>query len=167
MLVHGCLCRRGVSGRLCARKSPRSDTIQPIRLKAHKLNDVKNSKKLIQLSLTLSLGDGLSLLANLVARRRLGFIVVRDERFFGCFCADLFVALRLLELLDLRWVFVPLHTAASVKKNWSFRKFTRAGWPSKLTSSKLTKCVPQWLTIDVLVIVVSLVVIGVGVWIAP
>jgi hypothetical protein len=24
---------------------------------------------------------------NLVALRRLGFIAVRDERFFGCFCA--------------------------------------------------------------------------------
>jgi hypothetical protein len=29
------------------------------------------------------------------------------------------------------------------------------------------KRIPQWLTIDVLVIVVSLVIIGVGVWIAP
>jgi hypothetical protein len=29
------------------------------------------------------------------------------------------------------------------------------------------KRIPQWLTIDVLVIVVSLVIIGFGVWIAP
>jgi hypothetical protein len=29
------------------------------------------------------------------------------------------------------------------------------------------KRIPQWLTIDVLVIVVSLLIIGVGVWIAP
>jgi hypothetical protein len=29
------------------------------------------------------------------------------------------------------------------------------------------KRIPQWLTIDALVIVVSLVIIGVGVWIAP
>jgi len=29
------------------------------------------------------------------------------------------------------------------------------------------KRIPQWLTIDVLVIVVSLAIIGVGVWIAP
>jgi hypothetical protein len=42
-------------------------------------------------------------------------MVVRDERFFGCFCADLFVALRILELLDLRSVFVPLGMVASAK----------------------------------------------------
>jgi hypothetical protein len=54
-------------------------------------------------------------LANLVALRRLGFIVIRDECFFGWFCADLFVALRILELLDLRSVFVPLGMAASAK----------------------------------------------------
>jgi hypothetical protein len=34
-------------------------------------------------------------------------------------------------------------------------------------TQKPEKRIPQWFTIDVLVIVVSLVIIGVGIWIAP
>jgi hypothetical protein len=34
-------------------------------------------------------------------------------------------------------------------------------------TQKPEKRIPTWLTIDVLVIVVSMVIIGIGIWIAP
>ena len=51
--------------------------------------------------------------------------------------------------------------------NWALPGTECESWRDQAMTEQPAKRIPQWLTIDLLIIVIGMVIIGAGIWIAP